>query len=528
MAIKLTDVHFPGVVDLGKEISEAVEQKRADADKGGEISQDEMGRIIASSESIRALASDLKAKLDEVRGELGSAAVDLLMKKLPENALSALKNLQGDLPIQPGESALLVYHKKMDELMQMETRIHDARSTLYDGLGAWAWRNYQEASEGPHLNDRGQALRHLQGQSVDYLKKMSQDPLRSLTMVNAGENQWYVEKHNERLKEAWPQIPAKYLVKDPQGKGPGTLLVDQYLKMVCGTDGSTRSSRKTLTETSPSNLKWDLETLRAEWPAYVKLAKEAAQLKEHIRQQGLPSPEEVAVLKAQALSSDTPIAELHRELSALIAEIETFTLLGGIKREALKHESTTEGHSLSIGDSISRASQNGSPKGEVWSSSSEESYSTSHTEGTSEVLNFQARQYDVLVTPPFEKLSYAGIKDKNYVTGIEAQLLAERLLTARRLYEAMLVREPNSPFTRAVKGWMEESKFTFAEIHPGKNKWSHNEPVQVGSLHAANLRQDLLSFSLYPEDRRPLLREELKLGVPRPMGTLNITSLSQI
>ena len=96
--------------------------------------------------------------------------------------------------------------------------------------------------------------------------------------------------------------------------------------------------------------------------------------------------------------------------------------------------------------------------------------------------------------------------------------MADRLLSARRVYEAMRAREPDSPYTLALKDWMEESVVKVSTQQQGDHV-SHAVPVE--SLQLGNLRTDLLRWGtagLVSPELIEVVREELAIGSPTGSG----------
>lgn len=521
--MKITDTKIgQSVVTLGQQIEQAAKVENKSPAQVASQAQDVHAGI--GKLDVDALALELKAKLDEVRGMLGSTAVESLMAALPEAALAALQKVQPNLPLEPGESALVVYKEKLAQLMALEMKVQAAQDIIYSGIKKWAW--------GPQDSHKGAHLKEEEGRILEYLHDG-----HSLQNVRNAQNastmwQYYTDKapeevagYNKRLQEAFPGIPEDYLLKDPTGGGaPGKLHIRDFFKMIYGGHGGYGGPTKLA-----SGACSDLETLRSLWAGYPELQKEVVALRNHIKSAGFPTPEDIAVLKAEALDKDTSLKDLHREATALIAEIESFTISSRTKREILEEQGESTTKTKGSHSSVSRTSQRGTPQSQTFVSGTSESTSTTKHHSTSEVLNLEAREYVVLVSPELNRLKLKDLEKYNHVSPTESHLMMERLLTIRRLYEAMLVREPDSEHTLALKGWMEESKFTF-KTQEAKSDWQIGYP-EIGTLRMPTLRQDLLGFAdkgRYDKDRVPILKDEIALGVAKPKSSLSIKSLSSI
>lgn len=528
MSIKLSDSSIGKDVQvLGQQIELASKAAQTQAPEALAPVPGDMftaGGMTSLAEIVEKKAVELKAKLDEVRGMLGATAVEILMQTLPAAAVKALEALNADLPVKPGESVYLAYKTKMRELMALEMEVQAAHKHFRGGINEWAWGS-QDSRDGPTLKEQGQVLSALQHGSTPAQLK-AQSGAGSMGAYYVDKAQQTVDHYNTGLLKLWPDAPKAYLIRNTDGKTGGDLTVDRYFKIFYGNSRYSNAPKDT---TLPDA---SLEAFRAQYPGYVALQKQVVALKQHVRAKALPTPEDVAVLRADALDpKKTSMQDLYREVAKAIGELDSFAESNQIKRETTKKTTKTTIDTYSEGSSSSEHRVHGVKVGSDFSSSSAESHTQIDSVTTMEQLNVLAREYVVELSAPFERLPYKDIKGSNFLTPTDRDIFAEKLLTTRRIYEAMLVREPDSAYTLALKVWMEDSTFGFKTKETDRDGW-RTETKSVGTLHMSNLRQDLLAFAksgFYPAERVAFLQEEMSLGLAAPKSKLGgVRSLSEI
>jgi len=529
MAIKLSDSNIgKDVQNLGQQIelaSKAAQTQAPDAPAPVPGDMFTAGGMTSATEIVEKKAAELKAKLDEVRGMLGATAVEILMQTLPAAAVKALEALNPDLPVKPGESVYLAYKTKMRELMALEMEVQAANREFRGGLSRWAW-GPNDSHEGPHLKDEGHILTNFQqGYSAAQIKAVR--PSDTMWDYHVDLAQKEVDGYNASMRKLWPDVPNAYLLRNTDGKTGGDLTIGQYFKTFYGKGGHSSQPVKDPSLPDPS-----LAAFRAQFPGYTALQKQVLALKQYVREKALPTPEDVAVLRADALDAKkTSMQDLYREVAKAIGELDSFAESNQIKRETTKAATNTKIDSKSESLSITDHRMYGVKFANDRTYAMGESHTQIDSATTTEQLNVLAREYLIELSAPLERLPYKDIKGSNFLTPTDRDIFAEKLLTARRIYEAMLVREPDSAYTLALKVWMEDSTFAFKTKETGRNEWNV-DTKNVGTLHMSNLRQDLLGFAksgFYPAERVAFLQEEMSLGLAAPKSKLGgIRSLSEI
>ena len=434
---------------------------------------------------------ELKGKLDQLRTMLGQAAVNQLMAELPAAALSALKDLSPALPILPGQSPYLAYKEKAGQLLAYESTIRARHAGISEALSK-VINHYEEEPRGHGV----EAVRAAQGmKSPDDVKLLldqegwlghKSTPEERGAWLGAADKQ--INAANAAMTKAWPEIPSSLLLKGALGAGPGLGTLDEL------SGGRIRQFE---------TLKVDLGMLRAADPGYIQLQKDVMALEGHLGKTAFPTPDQIMDLKAEILSDQVSVKELHSEATRMIAEIEGMTDASQIKRESLANSAS--GTARNQTDTVNQ--------GVVFTTRSTTSSSSSvDLKGTSQTLNMAARDYAVQESPSLADMrERRPVQGHNTITSLETSILLERLLATRRVYEGMLVREPDSAYTNALRGWMEESTFKI-------NGASSDSTVKMGDLRA-----DILMAAEqghYPKDRLDIVREELGLGPARPNGKL--------
>ncbi len=437
----------------------------------------------------------LKLELDRIRGALGQRAVDRLVAELPQAVIAALREIRPELPIEPGQSPYLAYKTKLGELRELELRAQElSEKAKYEPvLSTHFCENLKVLSE---LKDR-EALK-------------AANPQASESQILTWERSAIAdhERLNRALEGYFPGLPPEQLCQGPYGAGPGQASVADVLARIARLQ-SKGSARATL-------------------PNYAAVCKDIAALEAHLKQHALHTPDQVIELKAELADPAISIRTMYDDVLRLLEETVGFGGSSGmaasstLRRDEVRTrvETTSESEHAASGTSRSY-----NAAGWQTSSTSSDSVgsSSSHSvrEVAQEILRPAARQYEVVLAPPAgdcTRLVLSKLRPLNSVSRLEVSILADRLLSARRVYEAMRAREPDSPYTLALKDWMEESVVKVSTQQQGDHV-SHAVPVE--SLQLGNLRTDLLRWGtagLVSPELIEVVREELAIGSPTGSG----------
>lgn len=451
----------------------------------------------------RPLAEELKQKLDEVRGMLGPKAVDELLRELPAAALAALKELTPELPVAPGKSPYLAFREKQAALLEMEKTVHGLRSVMTQ-----AYTGFRHGDDSGWL-DHGRAAQALQqGTTEAFIQGHRYGREYGLRDLSQGEQN--MRKLNDELRARWPDVPKEYLLRLPDGSGGTASVAD-----LPGRYGDSRGAYP----------KTDVASLRAQMPAYVTLQKEITILKAHLEKTAFPSEQEIMALKAQLLDENVSVRDLYREATAVIGELEGFAHTSEVRRETLHSSGTSS--SRSAGVTAAPVDASGLSVVTGYSASA----SSARSSGSSEALLVSARDYTVVQSPPLESVDWKTIDTYNHKSTVEVQMMVERLVAVRRIYEAMRVREPESDFVAALKGWMEDSTFSI-KAFPSWSSRGGDAPTTQVTLKLGELRANILGAAekgYYPKERLGVIKDELALGPARPKsGLVGLRALSDL
>lgn len=433
----------------------------------------------------------LKLELDRIRGVLGQRAVDRLVAELPRAVIDALREIRPELPIAPGQSPYLAYKAKLVELRELELRAQELseRARYEPLLSTHFCENLKVLSE---LPDR-QALQ-------------AGDPQASESQLVTWERSARAdhERVNDALEDYFPGLPPEQLCKGLYGAGPGQVSLADALARIARLQSKGAA--------------------RAAVPNYAAVCKDIAALEAHLKQHALHTPDQVIELKAELADPAISMRTMYDDVLRLLEETVGFGGSSGmassstLRRDEVRTrvETTTESEHAASGSSRSY-----NAAGWQTSSTSNDSVgsSSSHSvrEVAQEILRPEARQYEVVLAPPAgdcTRLVLSKLRPLNSVSRLEVSILADRLLCARRVYEAMRAREPDSPYTLALKDWMEESVVKVSTQQQG-DYVSHAIPVE--SLQLGNLRTDLLRWGtaeLVSAELIEVVREELAIGSP--------------
>lgn len=426
-------------------------------------------------------ARELDEVLGQIRAQMGQPAVDQLMTELPRSALQALEAIRGDLPIKPGESPLLAYRHCFERMAGLEETVRK-NSWSVIGVGKDAQTHYG-------LNEDFKLLSSLQTWSSEpdfraHHQNLSEEQITNI-MARARNA---AEIINTRLKDAFPNWPEENLLAGPFMEGPGKRLGKTHMGMSCR----------------------DVENIiRSNMTEYVQLQKEMAALKGHLLQLTRLDATGLAQMKTELMNPDLTPGDLYKEATAIILGQVESSCISEIKREVV--EGSTKG-SVTTSGSVSTDDWKGG--GLTYSESRISANSTG------EVLNLGARSYKVPCTALENLDAYDRAKViQDYLAGrilspFDLGLLLDRLLAARRIYEAMMQRAPNSKETQALSMWMNEASF-----HVALNKdnlISYNTATMDFTM--ANLRPAVVKLAesgWYSEPAAALVKEELALGTGR-------------
>lgn len=436
----------------------------------------------------------LKLELDRIRGVLGQRAVDRLVAELPQAVVDALREIRPELPIEPGQSPYLAYKAKLVELRELELgALELSEKAKYEPVLSTHFCENLKVLSG--LKDR-EALKAANPQA-------SESQLETWERSARADH----ERVNDALEDYFPGLPPEQLCKGPYGAGPGLVSVADALARIARLQSKGAA--------------------RATFPNYAAVCKDVAALEAHLKQHALHTPDQVIELKAELADPAVSMRTMFDDVFRLLEETVGFGGSSGmaasstLRRDELRTrvETTSESEHAASGTSRSY-----NAAGWQTSSTSSDSVGSSrfHSVGeiAQEILRPAARQYEVVVAPPVGECSrfvLSKLRPLNSISRLEVSILADRLLSARRIYEAMRAREPDSPYTLALKDWMEESVVKVSTYRQGAYSAEH---VPVESLELGNLRTDLLRWGtaeLVSPELIAVVREELAIG--RPAGS---------
>lgn len=409
------------------------------------------------------LVSRLGVELDKLRATLGSRAVERLIAELPGAAVDALKAAKPDMPVEPGRSPLAAYregHRKLVALEVEVVRRLDAvvPNHIFHGGGV--------ARDPRKLHRPGIALSQLQ--TMSSADELLESPFK-LSGAKAEMRESLARKTlevvNQQLRGLRPDIPDTELCAGPYGEGPGTRTLSDCLEFL-----------------------WnhrDREMIRTLVPGYGEAQRALIGLQDYLRREGVSGIDDVIRLKDELSSDKATMYDLYHEALGLVRQ--TLGMGGGA--------------------------------GMIDSSHPQPGAEATDDRVHEDVYRPPATTYRAVVSPDPEEvtkqylLHYGEqLESKNTISRAEVPILADRLLTIRRIYEAMATREPSSSYTKALESWAVESTVIFGE-HP-------NAPT----VSMGNLRQDLVNnqaaFDL-PNAMIDILRDELALGLPNPKTHLS-------
>ena len=433
----------------------------------------------------------LKLELDRIRGVLGQRAVDRLVAELPAAVIDALRETRPELPIELGQSPYLAYKAKLVELRELEGRALElSEKAKYEPvLSTHFCENLKVLSE---MRDR-EALaaanpKATESQLVTWERSARADH----------------ERVNEALENYFPGLPPEQRCKGLYGAGPGLASLAEVLARITGMQSKGAA--------------------RASLPSYAGLCKDIAALEAHLKQHALHTADQVIELKAELADPAVSMRTMYDDVLRLLEETVGFGGSSGmaassaLRRDELRTRVETTSESE---HSASGTSRTYNAAGWQTSSTSSNSSGSSSVHSVGEIaqqiLRPAARQYEVVVAPPVGACNRQILKELrplNTISRLELSILVDRLLSARRIYEAMRAREPDSPYTLALKDWMEESLVNVSTYRQGAYSAEH---VPVESLELGNLRTGLLRWGtaeLVSPELIEVVREELALGSP--------------
>ncbi len=445
-----------------------------------------------ASGGTRGAVQRFEQKLAEVKSLLGAEAVELLMADLPQAAVQALKTSESALPVAPGQSPYRAYTSKMAELNHKESVVqrffavyhhmdkHTALGQAYNGYRGYSdpyliIENMQRGGDG-RVEDQHERNCGRPGRLVsDYDIEGSLKALKTL---------------RKDLLEAWPEAPEAFLPADENGKGGALLMRHLWNREKAGATA---------------------EKARAAFPGYAELVKDTTILKAAVEKAAVQDNQAVLALQARALSGECTPTDLLKEAMAAIADAEALLTDGEVKRETVNHASKTRSESYG---------ETRVPAGGGFTVPTSFSYGQTHgsTEGWREELNMKGRQYTGQI------FTYVpGKTDGRVQSSLEGTLLVERLLAARRLYEAIVALAPQSSEARTLTDWMEHST---VELEVTKRGWQGDK----ATLRLSSLRQDLDAAKLpfVTATQVEAVRAELERGPAKAPSKLGVSSLRDL
>lgn len=462
----------------------------------------------------------LKKSVDQVRLLLGQKAVDKLMTELPAAAVKALKDVQGDLPVEAGQSPFLTFKQKRAQLVKKELEARDTinrfqRSGVFGSYdGVWNPEKRTLHSDGNNLK----ALQNFSDRAAMVAanpNSTSQDQLRW-----EGSARKAKQRLDDGLRLLDPSRPAEDFVVGLYGAGPGKRAIMDVVH-----DLSRMAT---------------LESQRTRVEGYAQLAREVGQLERHLAQAGVANEDQVMALKAEMFADSVPVEKLHKQVITLLGELVGVDGSGGmtdsstIKKEIARgtHQSVQQTSGSSYG-STRNYDAYGTPSGSSYTSTSHDGRTVTKGSSTQEILRPEARTYTVIVAPDVQNTTdrvAEHLSGHNAISKTELTIFADRLLAARRIYEAMVMREPDSPYTAALKSWMEETDFAIKEV--SADQYGGPTSRDLTGLSMGDLRPRLLEWNKlgrYPDAATAVVKEELALGPARKeAGLSSLSSLSSL